>query len=96
MLRVTFATGTPATSRCAKLPSAMSDFDVRELDREPFDATEFACPRCGETVAAEYYGPCANCRDGLRATYAGEQREVAAAAYEPKMNVVPNAIASKE
>ena len=34
--------------------------------------------------------------DELRAAYAGERREVAAAAYEPKMNVTPNAVAQKD
>jgi hypothetical protein len=55
------------------------------------------CPRCGgETAGQEYYGPCASCHDALRAAYAGEAREVEVTAYEPKMNVTPNAVALKD
>jgi hypothetical protein len=60
------------------------------------DATlDYSCPRCGETVAERFYGPCTECRMALRAT-GGEARDVAAAAYEPKMNVTPNAVATKD
>ena len=57
---------------------------------------EFTCPRCRLEVTEAYYGPCTSCRTTLRVTQAGEQRDVEAAAYEPKMNVTPNAVASKE
>ena len=57
---------------------------------------EFACPRCASPVAERFYGPCSPCRDELRATYLGEQREVEVAEYVPKMNVTPNAVALKE
>ncbi len=60
------------------------------------DAVSFTCPRCQEIVAARFYGPCDTCRATLRATLGGEAREVVAAEYVPKMNVVPNAVASKE
>jgi hypothetical protein len=56
----------------------------------------FVCPRCNESVSARFYGPCDTCRATLRATLGGEQREVIAAEYVPKMNVVPNAVASKD
>lgn len=56
---------------------------------------EFPCPRCGRTVTERFYGPCAGCRDDLRARIAGERRSVEAAVYEPKMNVTPNAVALK-
>lgn len=56
----------------------------------------FECPRCKSQAQAIYYGPCASCREQLRAAYAGLEREVVAEAYEPKMNVTPNAVASKE
>ncbi len=26
------------------------------------------CPRCGDPIASEYYGPCAACRAGLKTT----------------------------
>ncbi len=56
----------------------------------------FPCPRCDQVVEADYYGPCDPCRAELRATVRGEARRVDAAIYEPKMNVTPNAVASKE
>jgi hypothetical protein len=55
----------------------------------------FTCPRCRGEVQARFYGPCDGCRDQLRATVAGEKRAIAASAYEPKMNVTPNAVALK-
>lgn len=54
------------------------------------------CPRCGAPVEVRFYGPCDPCRRSLRAEVAGEARDVEVAAYEPKMNVVPNAVASKD
>jgi hypothetical protein len=57
----------------------------------------FDCPRCGAPTDQELYSPCAGCHDELRARFAGEPREdVVADAYEPKMNVIPNAVALKE
>ena len=56
----------------------------------------FTCPRCQSSVAEEYYGPCLPCRTALRATIGAEAREVDVAEYEPKMNVVPNAVATKD
>ena len=59
--------------------------------------TTFDCPRCGTATDAELYGPCDGCRSDLRARFAGEARaDVAADAYEPKMNVTPNAVATKD
>ena len=57
---------------------------------------DFECPRCGAATAARFYGPCESCRDQLRATLGGEQRDIEVQAYEPKMNVVPNQIATKD
>ncbi len=54
------------------------------------------CPRCGQDVDARFYGPCKACWDTLRATQAREQRTVDVAEYEPKMNVTPNAVATKD
>jgi hypothetical protein len=56
---------------------------------------DFDCPRCHMPTTEEFYGPCGTCRISLRAS-GGEAREVAVAAYEPKMNVVPNQIATKD
>ena len=56
----------------------------------------FDCPRCGTAVAEDYYGPCGTCRAVLRTEQAAEGSDVEAAAYEPKMNVTPNAVATKD
>ena len=64
---------------------------------EPVPVTQtFPCPRCEAEVTEAWYGPCTSCRDALRATYAGEARSVATVDYEPKMNVTPNAVATKD
>ena len=57
---------------------------------------DFNCPRCAEPVRERVYGPCRQCREQLRASVAGTAREIAVEEYTPKMNVTPNAVASKE
>ena len=57
---------------------------------------DITCPRCGAAVAARFYGPCDTCRDDLRARIGTEARAVEAEAYVPKMNVTPNAVATKD
>jgi hypothetical protein len=54
------------------------------------------CPRCGQAVTLRFYGPCEPCRDQLRATVGLDAREVETEAFEPKMNVTPNAVALKD
>jgi hypothetical protein len=76
--------------------TADQDTEVHAPGTAAFDLTGFTCPRCARLVSGEYYGPCDACRDELRATYQAQARVVEAAAYEPKMNVTPNAVASKE
>lgn len=56
---------------------------------------EFTCPRCSLPATEEFYGPCGRCRAALRASGA-EARQIDVAAYEPKMNVVPNQVATKD
>jgi hypothetical protein len=56
----------------------------------------WTCPRCGHEVNERFYGPCSVCRTALRAANSGEARDVEVAAYEPKMNVTPNAVALKD
>ena len=56
----------------------------------------FDCPRCGRAAHAQYWGPCANCREELVVTQRREGRQIDEVAYEPKMNVVPNQVATKE
>ena len=57
---------------------------------------EVTCPRCRAAVDEEFYGPCASCRAQLRQVVRIDARRVEVAAYEPKMNVTPNAVALKE
>jgi hypothetical protein len=57
---------------------------------------DFTCPRCGHAATARFWGPCDTCRVALRATMGGAAREVAVADYEPKMNVTPNQVATKD
>ncbi|MFP5366534.1 MAG: hypothetical protein ACLGIS_06720 [Actinomycetes bacterium] len=59
------------------------------------DLLDIICPRCGEPAAVRFYGPCDACRAALAATLGGQAREVDAT-YEPKMNVVPNQVATKD
>ncbi len=75
--------------------------DVREPERmslaDPVPATQaFTCPRCQADASEDWYGPCTSCRAELRGAYAGEARTIAAVDYEPKMNVTPNAVATKD
>lgn len=70
---------------------------VSELAQAAAEATvSFDCPRCGAATEARFYGPCDECVTALAARFRGEQRDVEAAAYEPKMNVTPNAVALKD
>ena len=63
------------------------------LDAEPLAIT---CPRCGTEASVRFYGPCDPCRDSLRASLGNEAHHVEVEAYEPKMNVTPNAVALKD
>jgi hypothetical protein len=60
------------------------------------DLPAFTCPRCAAEVSEAFYGPCTTCREDLVAKMRGDAKEVEAEAYVPKMNVVPNQIASKD
>lgn len=56
----------------------------------------FTCPRCAHDVDERFYGPCTACREQLVATMRRDAQDVENAAYEPKMNVVPNQVATKD
>ena len=60
------------------------------------DLVQLTCPRCGLQGTQRFYGPCALCREQLRAQFDGLARHVEAAEYVPKMNVTPNAVAQKD
>lgn len=57
---------------------------------------DITCPRCGVNAQVRFYGPCDACRDQLGDTMRIDAQELADVEYEPKMNVVPNQIATKE
>lgn len=65
-------------------------------DPRGVSSLEFECPRCKMPVNESYYGPCSGCRAVLRSTLGGSARDVEVADYEPKMNVVPNQVATKD
>ncbi len=60
------------------------------------DVVEFTCPRCQRPATDRFYGPCETCRTTLRAVMGSEAKDVAKADYVPKMNVTPNAVATKD
>jgi hypothetical protein len=65
---------------------------------DPLDLTpvEQPCLRCRQIVAMRFAGVCPACRDELRAMFDLEAREVTAPDYEPKRNVTPNAVATRD
>ena len=54
------------------------------------------CPRCTTEVQQRLYGPCASCVAELYAKFPGVAREMSTEDYVPKMNVTPNAVATKD
>ena len=57
---------------------------------------DIECPRCRKSATVRFYGPCPACVDELRAAFAREAKVIEVEAYEPKMNVTPNAVALKD
>jgi hypothetical protein len=87
----------------AALPRTTADGapDVRgDLLAAVAAPVDFTCPRCGTAVVEPYYGPCSACRTVLRAASTRATDEGGAEAgptrFEPKMNVVPNQVATKD
>ena len=66
---------------------------VDDLDLTPIDLD---CLRCGRTAPMRFRGLCPECRAQLREHVRRDAREIEVAAYEPKMNVTPNAVALKD
>jgi hypothetical protein len=59
----------------------------------------FDCPRCHQPASERFYGPCAPCRAELNEKFyraPGSVPGPAPTPYEPKMNVVPNFVATKD
>lgn len=75
------------------------DFDyarhVASLENS-VELLSFVCPRCATAATERLYGPCISCREDLRANQKIVARDVEVAPYEPKMNVTPNFVATKE
>jgi hypothetical protein len=66
------------------------------MDALDLSLVEMECMRCGTTAPMRFFGMCTGCRDELRAKYSDLGREIEVEAYEPKMNVTPNAVALKD
>ena len=62
---------------------------------DDFAPVEMPCMRCRETALMRFYGLCTACRTELRERFHREPRAIEVDAYEPKMNVTPNAVALK-
>lgn len=55
-----------------------------------------ACPRCGQVLSSDLYGPCPACVAELRSNQRQAPSRRAEVAFEPAMHVTPNAVALKE
>lgn len=73
-----------------------TDDAADQVDPAEDELLGFTCPRCRLEVNEAFYGPCESCRTTLRAVLGGEAREVEEQDYVPKMNVTPNAVATKD
>jgi hypothetical protein len=66
------------------------------LNVDDYEPVEMECMRCAKPVRLRFLGPCEACVAELDAKYDGVAREVEAQEYVPKMNVTPNAVATKD
>jgi hypothetical protein len=66
------------------------------FDPAAFPPVAMPCMRCGAEAMLRFAGPCPTCVQELRAKFRIEARDVGGADYVPKMNVTPNAVASKD
>jgi hypothetical protein len=60
------------------------------------DLLSFECPRCAAAVEERLYGPCGDCRRSLSALGGPARDDLVAERFEPRMNVVPNHVATKD
>lgn len=65
-------------------------------DQDAFPPVAMRCLRCGAEAPMRFAAACPQCASELREKFRGVARDVEAAAYEPKMNVTPNAVALKD
>ena len=73
------------------MPTGLVHFDPASFPPEAMP-----CLRCGTEAMMRFAGPCPTCAQELRDKFRGEARVVEDAAYVPKMNVTPNAVALKD
>jgi ribosomal protein L40E len=66
------------------------------FDHDAYQPVVMHCLRCGAEAPMRFAAACPKCAAELRAKFQGEARAVEAAAYEPKVNVTPNAVALKD
>ena len=66
------------------------------VETQYLDLLSLTCPRCDRDVEVRFYGPCPECVAALHAKYPGAPRTIAIDEYVPKMNVTPNAVATKD
>ena len=57
---------------------------------------DFTCPRCHLPTSQRFYGPCDGCIGELKIAQNLNKQEAQASEYIPKMNVTPNAVATKD
>lgn len=67
-----------------------------DLDVDAWTPMAVECMRCRTPVELRFYGMCPACTAELDDRFAPVRRDVDVAAYEPKVNVTPNAVATKE
>ena len=66
------------------------------MDLSALEPLTITCPRCGREARQRTYGPCGDCISELHAKFDGVARDVETEDYVPKVNVTPNAVATKE
>jgi hypothetical protein len=66
------------------------------FDPAAYPPEAMPCLRCGAEARMVFAGPCPACAQELREKFRGEARIVEGDDYVPKMNVTPNAVASKD
>ncbi len=81
----------PTAREDAGMPLGLVHFDPAAFPPEAM-----ACLRCGAETMLRFAGPCPACAQELRAKFQVEARAVDGGEYVPKMNVTPNAVATKD
>ena len=69
---------------------------IVHFDPDAFPMESMPCLRCGADAMMRFAGPCPACAQELRDKFRGVARSVGGDGYVPKMNVTPNAVATKD